>query len=489
MSDDSDSRSQGLLFALAAIVVLLLCGGAAFWWQARQAATLRAEREAAVTEMEAARAEADARRAAEAEAQRAATEQLRQVRQVQERLAREGRAGVERTLDMVKELRQGFRFKEAAALLESIEPLLNANDDLKPKVQRAKEDLAVLAQLDAIRMRKYVWVTVPGGRGRFDTASAAPAYRAAFRAYGLDLIDGDPEDLAGRIKASAVRAELIAALDDLAALPLDEPTRDRVLSVLRRADPGPWLDRFRDPAVRGDKLKLAELARAADPAALSPASAVALAELMQRLGLDPSPLLLASQRQHPGDFGLNFALGQRFVGSSPDQAVAHYRAAVAVQPGNAAAWNNLGVTLLQKGDTDAAIAAFREAIRLDPADPKAHYHYGVILLRMGDLAGATAAFRQAIRLDPNFAAAYRGLADTARANGAVDDAIAAYREAIRLDPKDAASHAGLGTGLRDKGDYDGAIAAFREAIRLDPKRYESLLKPPAVAPPPRPAKP
>jgi tetratricopeptide (TPR) repeat protein len=442
MSDDSDARSQGLVYVLVACVVLLLFGGGAvFWWQARQAATLRAEREMVVAEMEAIRAQAEAERVLREKALHAKGQRVREE--------------VERTLKLAVELRQAYRFNEAAALLDSVEPLLDGTDDLKPKVEQAKADLTVLTQLDAIRMRKCVWVTEPGGMGRFDTASAAPAYRAAFRAYGLDLADGDSEDLAGRIKASAVRAELVAALDDWAESEPDPAIRDRILAAVRRADPGPWLDLFRDPAVRGDKAKLEELARSADTAALPPATVAALAGLMQRLGLDPSPLLIAALRQHPGDFGLNLALGQRVVGSSPDQAVAYYRAAVAIQPANTAAWNNLGVTLLQKGDTDEAIASFREAIRLDPANAQAHF---------------------------NLATAYAQKCPS-------DEAIAAFRQAIRLDPANAAAHAGLGTVLRNRGENDGALACFREAARLDPKKYESLLASPAVAPPPRSARP
>jgi hypothetical protein len=115
--------------------------------------------------------------------------------------------------------------------------------------------------------------------------------------------------VAAAVATSPIRAELVAALDDWAALPLDGPTRDRLLGVLRRADAGPWLDRFRDPAVRNDPMRLWWLARSAAPATLHPATCTALAEVMRARGLDPTGLLLRAQFAHPGEFLIPFSLG------------------------------------------------------------------------------------------------------------------------------------------------------------------------------------
>jgi hypothetical protein len=85
--------------------------------------------------------------------------------------------------------------------------------------------------------------------------------------------------------------------------------RNRLLAAARRADPGAWGDRLRDPAVRASKDAVAKLAADADPAATPSASLSVPAELMTRNGLDLAPLLSAPRARHPTDFELAFALG------------------------------------------------------------------------------------------------------------------------------------------------------------------------------------
>jgi tetratricopeptide (TPR) repeat protein len=236
--------------------------------------------------------------------------------------------------------------------------------------------------------------------------------------------------------------------------------------VLRRADPGPWLDAFRDPAVRNDPLRLWWLARSADPTRLPPATLTALAEVMRGRGLDPVPLLLRAQFAHPGDFLIPFHLG-RSAEDAADQ-VAHYRAARVTRPGNLAVLNNLGNALKDKGDVDGAIAAYKEAITHDPTFAPAHYNLGVALHVTGDPDGAIAAYKEAIKHDPELAQAHLNLGITLTGRD-LDGAIATFKEALKLDPGLAQAHDNLGWALYQKKDFDGAIAEYKEAIRLNPK--------------------
>jgi hypothetical protein len=191
-------------------------------------------------------------------------------------------------------------------------------------------------------------------------------YPKAFRARGLDVLGGDPTAVAEAVATSPVHPELVAALDDWAALPLDEPTRSRVLAVLRRADPGPWLDRFRDPAVRADQMRLWWLARSADPAALRPATLAALAEVMGASGLDPGLLLLRALYAHPNDFHIPFQLGLRCTWRKEyDTAIVFYRMARVTRPYHLAVLINLSYALLIVGDVKGTFAAFEELRRID----------------------------------------------------------------------------------------------------------------------------
>jgi tetratricopeptide (TPR) repeat protein len=153
-----------------------------------------------------------------------------------------------------------------------------------------------------------------------------------------------------------------------------------------------------------------------------------------------------------------------------DAAIACYRKALALDPKNAAAHNNLGSVLCDgKRDYDAAIACFRAVITLDPKYATAHNNLGNALRNKGQADEAIACYRQAIALDPKDATAHNNLGSVLQDKGQLDEAIACFHKAIVLDPKDAKPHNNLGVSLQDRGQLDEAIACFRKALALDPK--------------------
>src|SRR5262249_16425200 len=155
---------------------------------------------------------------------------------------------------------------------------------------QARADLEFVVQLDAIRGKRSTWIPQGRGEGRFDEASAPPAYREAFAARGLDVV-ANPDGAGGRGAAPAVRAELVAALGAWFILGADPAVRGQVLAALRRADPDSGAAPFRDPAVRGDRATLARLAAGMDVTRLSPGAVVAIARIMTRQRLATVSLL------------------------------------------------------------------------------------------------------------------------------------------------------------------------------------------------------
>jgi tetratricopeptide (TPR) repeat protein len=416
------------------------------------------------------------------------------------------REQVTRLLMLATELRSEYQLKQAAAALAEARDAAEAVPDLLPAVEQARADLAFVIELDAIRGKRSTWVPEEGGKGRFDSDAAPPAYRAAFAVRGLDVVS-DPDTAGAGVAASAVRAELLVALDDWLALEPDAAVRKKVLTTVSLADPGSPVGPFRDPAVWEDDARLAELATEARIADLPAGAAVAIAGLLDRKGLDPAPVLRRAVAAHPRDFTATFTLGYvlHFRADNADEVIGAYRAARALRPDHPVTLKNLGAVLCDaKRDYDAAAACFREAIRLDPTDSRAHIGLGAVCDGKRNREGAIACFREAIRLDPKDVVAHRNLAKTRLDFGDIDGAIAEYREATRLDPANARTHCRLGIALLakkdvveaerefreaiwldpnfalahislgsllcdEKRDYDGAIACFRQAIRLDPK--------------------
>jgi serine/threonine-protein kinase len=324
--------------------------------------------------------------------------------------------------------------------------------------------LGLLRLRDGIRLRK-----AEVAAGRLDFASADRDYARLFRERGLGAEGEDEEAVAARLRGSAVRAQLVAALDDWAATTGDPGRRAWLLGVARRAQPDPWGDRIRDPAAWRDRAALERLAREARGAGLSPQLLAAVGVRLRRLGADPVPLLQAAQARHPADFWLNFDLGTALWEAGQGQAAEYFRAALAVRPDAAAVYTNLGAALQARGELDEAVAAYRRALALEPKFAPAHTSLGAALYARGQPAEAVAAHREALRLEPTLARAHTNLGLALQAQGKLGEAVAALRGALRLDPKSAWAHASLGAALQVQGELGEAVAAYREALRLDPK--------------------
>jgi tetratricopeptide (TPR) repeat protein len=315
-------------------------------------------------------------------------------------------------LGRAAELRDGYDFKTATALLSQAEARLKfllEPADLRAQIAQANRDLVIVEKLDAIRLRKS---TLDPDRGRlnltFGNGKDGP-YAGAFRAYGIDIPgDKSAEHVGARIEKSAVKEALLAAFDDWAKDETDRRLRDRVLSVARAADADPLRRRLRDPAVWGDRQALVELARQAEGASLAPATLASLALRLSTLGESNRAvaLLKSSTLKHSKDFFLQIELAN-VLGTEPiarrDEAIGYSRAAIATRPDNAAAFFNLGTLLKDANRPKEAEAAFRRAIEIDPRFAPAHSNFGVLLAKTNRHKEAEAAFRRAIELDPKYA--------------------------------------------------------------------------------------
>ncbi len=420
-----------------------------------------------------------------------------------ERQAADLRRGVEADLARVADLHRQERWGEARTALEQTADRLGPDGppDLVRQVEEAQANLRLVDRLDAARMRAATWV-----EGGFDHRAAEREYAAAFRAAGLGEPGQDVAVVAARVRESAVRDQLVAALDDWAALtPIRERSRRAwLLAVARRADPGRWRDRFRDPAVWANRAALPRLAAEAPVDRLSPQLLAALGKILERNGADPVPLLTAAQLRHPGDFWLNFNLGLAlYEAKKPGDAVGYYRAALAVRPGAGPVLNNLGVALQTMQRLGEAVPCFRRAIALDPGlapahanlgltldlqdrpeeavlqyrkalalnprDPQTNRRLGSLLYRKGRRDEAVPYFRRALALDPRYAHAHYDLGIALQDQGRRDEAIACYRRAMALDPRDAHAPYNLGIALHDQGRLPEAVACYREALARDPR--------------------
>jgi tetratricopeptide (TPR) repeat protein len=114
------------------------------------------------------------------------------------------------------------------------------------------------------------------------------------------------------------------------------------------------------------------------------------------------------------------------------------------------------------------LTLFGRAIALNPRNWVAHNNLGVALAKRGRSDEAFEQFSLAVAARPTYADARYNLALELYDRQRLDEAAAQYREVIRLRPDNQGAHVNLGAILFRQGDLDGAIARYREALRLRP---------------------
>jgi tetratricopeptide (TPR) repeat protein len=186
-----------------------------------------------------------------------------------------------------------------------------------------------------------------------------------------------------------------------------------------------------------------------------------------------------------------------------EDAIAHYRRAIDLQPDYAPAYNNLGAALRANGQVDEAVASYQRALAIQPEYPDAHYnlanalleknkpeeaaeHFrvalesipgsagthnnlGIALASQGKLPAAVAEFEAALQSEPDSAKTHRNLGNVLSELGRRPQAIEHLRRAVALDPKDAAAHYDLASELLQAKQFAEAAAQFTESITIDPK--------------------
>jgi len=199
-----------------------------------------------------------------------------------------------------------------------------------------------------------------------------------------------------------------------------------------------------------------------------------------------------------------------------DEALEAYGAALALDPGFAAAHQNVAVLFRDNGDLEEAARAYRRALRTRPQSPELLTGLGGVLALGDSLQLAAGLYRGALRIDRGHVQAWYGLADVHLRAGALDSAriealaivaddttdagrfaflayvyehsnrgerygrgyasgraVRAYTTAIRLDPLNAGLHYNLGVIYGRQGDYARSIQALERAVALDPTHREA----------------
>lgn len=121
-----------------------------------------------------------------------------------------------------------------------------------------------------------------------------------------------------------------------------------------------------------------------------------------------------------------FAAGQRAQkGGRLDEAREYYAQAVDLNPELSAAWNNLGIVLMDKEKPDYlnAAGAFRKSADLSPTDPRPYENLGLTYRRAKWYDESVRYYGMSLERDPNYLPSLRGYALGAIETAKVDETL------------------------------------------------------------------
>ena len=147
------------------------------------------------------------------------------------------------------------------------------------------------------------------------------------------------------------------------------------------------------------------------------------------------------------------------------------RRATDAHPGNASAFNALGVFLFQKGRYDEAATQYEFAVALRPDEAQYVSNLATAYMMQGNFASAATYFQRAIDIRPT-KNAYSNLGLMQFYSGDYDAAIESQTAAVELQPNDCNARANLGDTLWAAGRLPEAQQALQEAEAMAARALE-----------------
>ncbi len=341
-------------------------------------------------------------------------------------------------VDKVALLRDQGQWSEAHGMLQRAKQLADQSNVAGQQLTRQSEiDLKLVEHLEDLS----VWQTKSAAK-LSHWYDAYQDYADAFRNYGIDLAELDPQEAAERIRISAIREQLLVALDDwdwqylrlsvgqavakilVSLQPITnrdslqkerdklkpgsgDVAPDRLALVANLVDTDEWRKQIRLlPQSRQDRGMVERLAKERSAESLSASTALLLARALYKVGsLDQSlDTLLVAQQREPSNLRLTHELAWRLRQRSDpvkmEKAAGFVRTLLALRPHSPELHLQLGQHLLNTKHADQAILEFRKTVELDPEHNRARHLLGIALAQNGSRHEAIRELTRVIEHEP-----------------------------------------------------------------------------------------
>ncbi len=202
----------------------------------------------------------------------------------------------------------------------------------------------------------------------------------------------------------------------------------------------------------------------------------------------------AKERLDRGDVEGAMRVTEEHLSLSPDDPSAHYTRgtlllgkgrwvdardalarAVAIEPDNAGAWNNLGIAQTELHERKAAEASFRKAAGLRAEDPTPWVNLGNVHARSGRYADAREAYDEALFRDPQDQTLAIAHAGVLIRSGGHEQAVETLESAMQTFGETPEGLSTLAAALRGLGRGQEALVQSEKALALAPDSPAVLL--------------
>ena len=161
-----------------------------------------------------------------------------------------------------------------------------------------------------------------------------------------------------------------------------------------------------------------------------------------------------------------------YDGHEYNRAISNFQRAIALAPGMARAYDNLGLCYFYQNQNDLAVENYQKAIELDRGSghPSAWPYLNLAITQqfLNQLSDAEKNLREAIRLDPSFAKAHFQLGTVLESLQEPEAALEELKEAARLDPAFAEPHMAMARVYHKLGQEPTAREEVKTYLRLHP---------------------
>ena len=156
------------------------------------------------------------------------------------------------------------------------------------------------------------------------------------------------------------------------------------------------------------------------------------------------------------------------------EAIEIYEAVLPYEESNSQLLYLLGTAYYQIHRLNDAESFLKKSVELDPSQAGAHSNRGLTFEALGKLGEALECFDHALSINPKFSGAHSNRGGLLKQMGRLDEALLSYDAALEVNPKYAEAHYNKGLVFQDLDKLEAAVNAYDAALAINPGYAEAL---------------